>query len=745
MALTAACFGRDVERDGWPSVSVVMPIRNEAEHLESAVASVLAQDYPEPFDVCLAVGPSDDGTEEVAARLAEREPRVLVVPNPAGVTPVALNTAVAATTGEVVVRVDGHASLSDGYIRRAVETMRRTGAVNVGGMQVPTPETPFEEAVAAATTSRLGTGGASYRVGGAEGPVDTVYLGVFDRVAGDAVGWFAPDLIRNQDYEFNIRLREAGGTVWFDPELSVGYRPRGTWRALAKQYYEYGWWKAEVVRRHPRSIRLRQIVAAVAPPAVAASLAVSIRDRRASVLGVPYIAGVLVSALRTSRHDVGRFARTAAILPIEHGAWSGGFLLGMTSGRSRTERSPRFRRMSVAHPAIRDRAGPNSAPPDAGPAEIHLCDNYFHLLLAVADLAGRRSTKDDRLVLFIADRLDLDPELRRSLEQLVGAQIVATSDRAAVEDYARLPAWMPAIVRRNASWAPGGRPTGPAHWSMPLLGNRTFDVAYVYHPGFFLSKVVAGRSARVVMRESGYANYVQHRVAPGKALARLAFGRSPIHQVWGEERWVDEIQVVRPDQLPPSVRHKGSRLAVDDVMRQLPPTTSRAIARAFWGDAPAVPPTTAPTALVLTQPIDQLGLCTTSEKEALYEEIADRLTDLGYDIVVKAHPRELQRVLTQRPHIPAAFPIEAWGWLGHRAFDLAVSLNSTSLVDESATFAHRAIQLVPPTSFYADYRRDWPGFISSSLSTVRPAAEIDSKVAADPQSATDRTAHDTPR
>jgi glycosyltransferase involved in cell wall biosynthesis len=312
MALTAACFGRDVERDGWPSVSVVMPIRNEAAHLEAAVASVLAQEYPEPLEVCLAVGPSDDDTESVAARVADEEPRVLIVPNPAGVTPVALNTAIAATSGEVIVRVDGHASLSEGYIRRAVETMIRTGAVNVGGMQVPAPETPFEEAVAAATTSWLGTGGASYRVGGAEGSADTVYLGVFDRRAGDVVGWFDPDLIRNQDYELNIRLRRAGGTVWFDPMLSVRYRPRGSWTALAKQYYEYGFWKAEVLRRHPESLRARQLAPAVLPMVLAASAIAGFRRPR---YWLP-LGGYAVAVV-----SIARSPEVAGVAVVSHLAW----------------------------------------------------------------------------------------------------------------------------------------------------------------------------------------------------------------------------------------------------------------------------------------------------------------------------------------------------------------------------------------------------------------------------------------
>ena len=318
--MRAACFGHD----DWPTVSVVMPIRNEAEHLERAIESILSQHYPLPFDVCLAVAPSNDGTESLAKRLASGNDRVKVVSNPLGVTPAGLNAAIAATTGEVVVRVDGHSALSEGYIRRAVETMRLTGAVNVGGIQDAKGETPFEEAVAAAMTSWLGTGGSRFHVGGAEGSVDTVYLGVFDRAAGDTVGWFDERLVRNQDYELNIRLRKAGGTVWFDPELSVAYRPRGSIKALAKQYHEYGKWKAVVARKHPGSLRVRQ----VAPAAVTLAIAVGLIGglRRPRLLAIPFGYAALVVVAAAAREPSDRRCRLAAALACSHLAWGFGFL-----------------------------------------------------------------------------------------------------------------------------------------------------------------------------------------------------------------------------------------------------------------------------------------------------------------------------------------------------------------------------------------------------------------------------------
>jgi succinoglycan biosynthesis protein ExoA len=307
-----------------------MPIRNEAEHLERAVDSILAQDYPLSFDVCLAVAASDDGTETVAADLASRETRVTVVSNPAGVTPAGLNAAIAATTGEVVVRVDGHSALSEGYIRRAVETMRRTGAVNVGGIQDAKGETPFEEAVAAAMTSWLGTGGSRFHVGGAEGSVDTVYLGVFDRAAGDTVGWFDERLIRNQDYELNIRLRKAGGTIWFDPELSVSYRPRGSFRALAKQYYEYGFWKAEVLQIHPDSLKARQAVPSLVPTALVGSLLLSRRHRGFRPLPLVYFAIVLATSRSASRRRNAHPVCVPGAIVVMHHAWGLGALHGFT-------------------------------------------------------------------------------------------------------------------------------------------------------------------------------------------------------------------------------------------------------------------------------------------------------------------------------------------------------------------------------------------------------------------------------
>jgi glycosyltransferase involved in cell wall biosynthesis len=198
-----------------------MPVLNEENYLEAAVLAILSQDYQGPIQVVLALGPSTDRTNEVAARICAGDSRVSSVSNPSGRTPEGLNAALAATTQEIVVRVDAHSELSDGYIRLAVETLQRTGADNVGGIMGARGVTKFEKAVAAAMTSPLGVGSASFHTGGSEGPAETVYLGVFKRSALERVGGYDPEFTRAQDWEMNYRIRSTGGTVWFNPDLFV--------------------------------------------------------------------------------------------------------------------------------------------------------------------------------------------------------------------------------------------------------------------------------------------------------------------------------------------------------------------------------------------------------------------------------------------------------------------------------------------------------------------------------------------
>jgi succinoglycan biosynthesis protein ExoA len=312
-----------------PSVSVVIPARDAAETLETAVGSALLQDCPGPLEVVIAVGPSGDGTEAIAQRLADQDGRVRWLDNPAGITPTGLNRAIAASSGQVVVRLDAHAALEPGYVATAIAILRDTGAANVGGRQRPVGEAGFARAVARAMSSPAGAGGAAYRTGTAPADVETVYLGVFRREALEAVGGFDERLVRNQDYELNHRLRAAGGRVHFHPDLAVDYRPRATLVALARQYHDYGAWKRYVLRQHPDSVKPRQLV----PPAIVVVLLVTglmaiagLWWPFAAVAG-GYVLGLLAAGVQAAR-SVTLGVTTALALATMHLAWGTGFLVG---------------------------------------------------------------------------------------------------------------------------------------------------------------------------------------------------------------------------------------------------------------------------------------------------------------------------------------------------------------------------------------------------------------------------------
>ena len=313
-------------------MSVVVPVRDEVPAaIAEALASVAAQDYGGRIEVVVA-----DGSGVPAAA----PPGVRVVANPAGGAAAGLNAAVAAASHDIVVRCDGRCVLPPDYVRTAVRTLERTGAANVGGRQRPVGRTPFERAVALAMTTPLGAGDARYRLGGAAGPVDTVFLGVFRRAALEAAGGFDETLLKNQDYELNWRLRRAGGTVWFDPALGVAYRPRGSLAALARQYHGYGRWKRVVARRHPRSLRWRQLAAPLLALGLAASaagaVAAAFAEPARGVLAVAAAAapGAYALVLLAGSAAVGarRRDRAALRLPLVlatmHLAWGSGFLRG---------------------------------------------------------------------------------------------------------------------------------------------------------------------------------------------------------------------------------------------------------------------------------------------------------------------------------------------------------------------------------------------------------------------------------
>jgi succinoglycan biosynthesis protein ExoA len=325
---------------GWsvvPQVSVVLPVRNEGDHIESCLERLLAQDYPQDrFEILVVDGRSDDDTREVVERVRTRHPAAALrlLDNPQRTVPPALNIGIRAARGEIIVRMDGHSVPASNYLSACVANLLSSGAAKVGGLVESKGGTPFGEAVALATGHPFGAGDARYRIGGSPTDVDTVPFGAFRRATFERVGLFDESLVRNEDYEFNVRLRAAGERVFFDPAIRVEYTPRGSVGALASQYFQYGWWKVETVRRHPRSLRWRQAV----PPAflvflVAALLVAPWWAPAGIALGVTllgYFGALGVAAWRLARPPVTPVGVLVAFAVI-HFAFSAGFLLSLVS------------------------------------------------------------------------------------------------------------------------------------------------------------------------------------------------------------------------------------------------------------------------------------------------------------------------------------------------------------------------------------------------------------------------------
>lgn len=327
-------------------VSFVMPVLNEQNYLARSVASVLSQDIDGPLELILALGPSTDGTDEIARSLAADDPRVRLVANPEADIPVGVNRAIRAGIHPTIIRVDAHSALEPGYARRALETLDRTRAANVGGVMRAEGQTPFQRAVAGAYNSPIGLGGGAYHSGGEEGPAESAYLGVMRRGAVEEVGLFDESLRRGEDWELNLRIRRAGYRVWFDPALSVTYWPRDSWLRLVRQFRSTGTWRGELVRRYGR----RNSVRFFAPPALVAVVALAvivavlqltgvlsgIFSLVVSVVYLPLVAyAILMIAYVLSPAAVSGWRErlwTLAVIPTMHLAWGFGFVLGALRG-----------------------------------------------------------------------------------------------------------------------------------------------------------------------------------------------------------------------------------------------------------------------------------------------------------------------------------------------------------------------------------------------------------------------------
>jgi succinoglycan biosynthesis protein ExoA len=306
-----------------PTVSVLIPTYNEERDILRCLASIEAQTYANVIEILVIDGRSTDRTRSLAAQ----KEGVRVLDNPRRLQAAALNIGLQAARGVVIVRVDGHCRLSPDYIERCVTALGRTGAAMVGGAMrsAPTPSW-LGRGIAAAMDSRLGAGPARFHSGAFSGWVDTVYLGAYwTRLARDA-GGYREDVGVNEDYEFALRLKHLGG-IWLDCSIRSTYTPRADLPALARQFYRYGLSRAATMRRHPRSVRVRQL----APPLLAAGLMSPWRPWVATT----YLSTVIARAALEARRDPRACPGFAVAAPVMHISWAAGLLGGLICELSR--------------------------------------------------------------------------------------------------------------------------------------------------------------------------------------------------------------------------------------------------------------------------------------------------------------------------------------------------------------------------------------------------------------------------
>ena len=246
----------------FPFVSVIMPIRNEADYIEPAIKSILDNDYPaEKMEILVIDGISDDGTREIVAELSNQDNRIRLIDNPRQIVPTAMNIGLKASHGDIFIRIDGHAKIPADFISESIKCLQGNhDAWIVGGHIETVAENFIGRAIASAMRSPIGVGNARFRLGDYEGWVDTLAFGTHHKWIIEKIGYFDEELVRNQDDEFNMRVIRAGGKIWMSKSIHSTYFSRGSLSKLRKQYFQYGFWRIRTLQKHKKPAAFRQLV-----------------------------------------------------------------------------------------------------------------------------------------------------------------------------------------------------------------------------------------------------------------------------------------------------------------------------------------------------------------------------------------------------------------------------------------------------------------------------------------------------
>jgi glycosyltransferase involved in cell wall biosynthesis len=316
-----------------PFVSVIMPVRNEEPFIARSLSCVLAQDYPrDRIEIIVSDGMSTDGTRETIRRLQQQRPNLHLIDNVGKIAPTGLNAALRQARGDVVIRVDGHCEIARDYASQCVKHLFREHADAVGG---PIETIGCTAAIALAMSSGFGVGGTAFRtVKDRTMLVDTVAFPAYTRAAIEKTGQFDEEMVRNQDDEYNYRLRKLGGRILLSPTIRSRYYSRPSLRSLWRQYYQYGYWKVRVLQKHPFQMSWRQFVpplfvAALVLSSIAALFSSAGRALVGLVAGSYLLANLAASFLVAGRNSWKALPQLPVIFAILHLSYGLGFLVGL--------------------------------------------------------------------------------------------------------------------------------------------------------------------------------------------------------------------------------------------------------------------------------------------------------------------------------------------------------------------------------------------------------------------------------
>ncbi len=320
----------------FPFVSVIIPLRNEEAFIQKGLHAIFSQDYPaNSIEVLLADGMSTDRTREIIAEYQKDHPHLQLIDNPGRIVPTGMNLALRQSKGEIIIRVDGHCIIAPDYVSKCVQYLSNGEYDGVGGPMKSIGETPLSETIAMGMSSPFGVGNSAFRTTtGKTMQVDSVPFPAYTMAIIENAGLYDEELVRNQDDEYNYRIREAGGKILLAEDIHSTYYSRGSLNKLWKQYFQYGYWKVRVLQKHPRQMSPRQFV----PPAFVFGLLFAFllsfvfawgKWLLAVIVSLYLISNIIASLITSAKRGWKHLPLLPVVYAILHLSYGSGFLIGL--------------------------------------------------------------------------------------------------------------------------------------------------------------------------------------------------------------------------------------------------------------------------------------------------------------------------------------------------------------------------------------------------------------------------------